>query len=100
MILPFQSNQVCLTNQPDVLLCFFKTVMVELKLNLMFSVPSRFQLIFYLVLSCVSFIIVLAHPRVEKLTERTSRKPARSQPSPVHVSLMRHNSSVDLGKFQ
>ena len=69
--------------------------MVEL-----FSVSSSFHLIVYLLLSRVSFIIVLAHPRVEKLTESTPQKPARSQPSPVHVSLMRHNSSVDLGKFQ
>lgn len=73
---------------------------VELKLNFMFSVPSRFDLIFYLLLSCVSFTIVLAHPRVEKPIDRTSRKPARSQPSLVHVPMIQHTSSVDLGKFQ
>ena len=48
----------------------------------------------------VSFFIVLAHPRVEKLTDRTGQEPARTQPSAGHVPLIRHNSRVGPGKFQ
>ena len=44
--------------------------------------------------------IVLAHPRVKKLTDRTGREPARTQLSAGHVPLVEHNSRVGPGKFK